>query len=214
MAAGTLSGSVIGVRALGQLREALDLDDVWTDFVENLDVEDAAQLELQLPSLVSTVGGMLGALGSAATTLPELRGVLEGYTSDDVDSAIRTLLEVYPGPTEPVWAALSELEEGWDVRAAALASFEYIEENAAEAMAETATKLVEISRSVRTEGDFPAPFRCALLVGVVGAGVVGSIGPHGVITVPTLASSVGGGALAWGTSGCRETLRALRARLG
>lgn len=209
MTRGTLSGARAGLRALTTLQDALALDDLWTAYLANMDFDDTARLELDVPELVSLVGAMLGRIGQGTSDVRELRNVLDGYTSDEFEEAVAGLFADRQVEGAQVERNLAGVREDWELRGAVIAACRYIEAETPSVMAETAQQLAGLAAGLSAPGDFPPPFRCALFLAVVGAGIVGSIGPHGLITAPTLVNAVAGGALGWGSSGCGETLEAL-----
>ena len=208
-ASGTLDSMSSGMRALARSQELLTLDAGWTFYVENLDFADVVALEHELRQLVPLVGRILGLLGDLSHEVTRLREVIEGLSSEEVEGTITELFAAAPTEREMFESNIGELRQERDLREVIIAAYGYIQAAAPAVMSETAQQIGEIAAGLQIPGDLPKPFKCALYAGVIGAGIVGSIGPHGVVTAPALVGAVGSGALGWNASGCKETLKSL-----
>lgn len=208
---GTLDSMSTGMRAVTRCQELLTLNAGWTSYVENMDFTDVLGVECDLSQLVPLVGRMLALIGDLSHDVERLREVIEGWSSEELDGTLEELFAFAPAERELFESNLGELRRQWELRELIIAAYGYVENAAPAVMSETERQLGELAAGLEISGDLPKPFRCALYIGVIGAGLVGSIGLHGPVTTPALIGAVESGAQGWRVSGCKEMPQLLAA---
>jgi hypothetical protein len=205
---GSLDSVRAGAAAAARCQQLLALDDAWTSYLDKRDPDDVVGLEYDLAQLVPLVGEMLSLIGALSEDVVRLREGVEGLSMQDIEQTIARLFAECPTEREQLNARLAALGE-WDLRAAIIAAYRYIQSEAPAVMSDTARQIGDLAAGLQTPGDLPKAFRCAIYLALIGAGLVGSIGPHGVITGPALIGAIGNGTLGWDISGCPEILKLL-----
>jgi hypothetical protein len=161
-----------------------------------------------LRSLVGELRDGLAAIVPQAGGVGALVGALSDEQFDEALASPGEAASALPDALASLRSTLGDVTP----HAAAIAACEYVHEHAADESERLSEQLERIERGDAAPGNFAEPFASALMLLLVGAGVVATIG---LGSAPVLALSIASqlvlGASGCSGAGCADVLRRLRA---
>ncbi len=199
---GSLYGRYVAARAGFSLQRLVHQDEIWTSELE-MAAERGVLGPADMDGLERLVAEMEASLREVQSQVRDLRPMLNDVKDDEVDEAFALILATKGGPEQ--MGVVREQLGDYELRGAAIAGCDYVMEKADEEALLLREKLSRIVEQGEVPpGDLRAPFRCAALIALVGAGTVSMIGlggPVGLVAMGAV-SQVGLGALAWMQENC------------
>jgi hypothetical protein len=207
---GTFQGRYVATKAGALIQHLLVLDDLWTSTLE--EASGGGQLgEDDIEMLSELVNEMQHGLKIVPERLQGTQVMLEELDRESFARAFAAIVESSAGyqTLEP----LLEVFEGQDLQGDTIAACNYLREMAgqeSDLLGEKLSAIVDLSAV--PPGDFRLPFRCAALLGLVGMGVVATIGLGGapVFVGMAVVSQVGLGGFGWVGAQCPNVLPKIR----
>jgi hypothetical protein len=205
---GTSYGRFAARQAGLLLQRLVALDDLWTAELEV--AAGAGELpEETVQALVELVHEMENGLGKVDDFVGDLRLLLNELDDQSVESAFGEICESQWAPPSLTKMLTGEMTPDFTLRGAMITACDFVVDIAESEGTLLSSKMSLIVREQRIpDGDFGFPFRCALLLALVGAGVVLAVSSPAAPTLVTLAvvQEVGLGALGWMGANCPTQL--------
>lgn len=197
------------MRALLDAQRLLALDELWTQQLNEAATARASSETAhdQLLPVVAEITELLATMTRHAFVLEK---IVASVSQQAFDRCLQALAN--EPPTRPQIASLPSELVGLTPSAAVTCACNYVQANAEDERRVLWEQLDELARGNTPPGDLQFPFRCALSLLCVGAGVVATIGLGGAVSFVTaaVAAQVGDAALGWSAAKCPPVLGKLR----
>jgi hypothetical protein len=198
---------LVGARAALAAQRLLALDELLT---AELRAPGRPLLEEHDP-LRSLVGELRDGLAVIAPHAGAVGALVGSLSEEQFDQALASPGEAASALPDALASLRSTLGDV-SPHAAAIAACEYVHDRAADESERLSEQLDRIERGDAAPGNFTGPFACALMLLLVGAGVVATIGLGGASALAlSIASQIALGASGCSGAGCADVLRQLRA---
>jgi hypothetical protein len=137
----------------------------------------------------------------------EVRLMLSEMTDEAVEKALSAIATTPGAPADLVQMLRSGVAD-YEPRSASIAACDYLRDTAEEELGLIEEKVVALKRGAVPPGDLRLPFKCAVMLMMVGAGVVASVGLGGAPLYVGLAvaSQCGLGAVGWVEGRCHKSM--------
>jgi hypothetical protein len=212
---GSTVGRTIAAQAALAARRLLVLDDVWTAQVQTLAAAPPGTQAAELPGVALLVEDLVLAIRDLAERATRLRPLLNAASNEALDEALDAVLTASSHEAELrdiVEADLLSSElGGYSLRAAAIASCDYVAEEAAAEIELLYVQLAQLREGEGQAGDVRPPFRCAAWIVLLAGGVAVVVGGGGApaMIVAGVGHEVGAGLFGWKESRCKEMWRTI-----
>jgi hypothetical protein len=203
---GSPQGRFASLKAGQLIGKLIALDDLWT--TELAVAKGSEELtDSTIQPLIELVEEMEEGLREVVGPVRELRLMLDEEAGDEaVEQALEDIGKsdwAHPDLTAMV---TGEMIPGFSLRGAVITACDYISEVAPSESVVLNGKMTSIRRNRSIpDGDFGLPFRCALLLGLVGAGIALALSTppgHVALVAIGIVHEVGLGALSWRETNC------------